>query len=172
MNRITEHLVGQFDRSWEMLTQAIEKVPDKRWRESVEIIDVPYSETKGMNVWYFADVVFHTIETVDFYTGDGPEGFEWGGRIGGTDWKKESPAMRASKISKKDMLQYISETKARLNNKLSSFSEDEVFEGDGFKPHQATRLEKFIYTLRHSMWHIGELGRAMRNWDCERISWR
>jgi hypothetical protein len=172
MNRITEHLVRQFDRSWEMLTQAIEKVPDERWTDSVESIEVPYSETKGMNVWYFSDVVFHTIETVDFYTGDEPKSFKWGGRIGGTDWKTETPAMRASRITKKDMLEYISETKDRLTKKLSSFSKDELFEPDGFKDYLATRLDKFIYAMRHSMWHIGELGRAMRNWDCERISWR
>lgn len=172
MNRIAEHLAKQFDRSWEILIQAIEKVPDERWTACVESIDVPYSEMKGMNIWYFSNVVFHAIETVDYYTEDSPKGFKWGGRIGSTDWKTETPAMRATKITKKDMLEYISETKDRLNKKLSSFSEDDFFEQDGFKDYLESRLDKFIYTLRHSMWHIGELSRAIRDFECDRLQWQ
>ena len=155
-----------------MLIQVIEKVPNERWTECVENINVPYSETKGLNVWYFSDVVFHAIETVDFYTGDSPKDFKWGGRIGGTDWKTETPTTRATKITKMEMLEYIKETKEKLNEKLTSFSDDDYFEQDGFKDYIPSRLDKFIYTIRHNMWHIGELGRAMREWDCERVSWR
>ncbi|MFX1606390.1 MAG: hypothetical protein ACFFDD_10825 [Promethearchaeota archaeon] len=172
MNRIAEHLVNQFDRSWAMLVQAIEKVPNEKWPECIESIDIPWSETEGMNVWYFSNTVFHTIETVDFYTRDTPNDFKWGYKIEGIDWKSESPSLTTSRITKKDMLEYLTETKDNLNKKLSSFSEDEFFEQDGFRKWQASRLAKFIYTLRHSMWHIGELGRAIRDWDCERISWR
>ena len=170
--KIAEHLIDQYNRSWVMLLQAIENVPDEKWTDSIESIEIPWSETKGMNVWYFSNVVFHTIQTVDFYTNDNPDDFQWGGRIGGIDWKTESPAVTASRVTKKDMREYLVETKDKLNEKLSSFSEEDFFEQDGIKEWQASRLAKFIYTVRHSMWHIGELGRAMRDWDCERITWR
>ena len=170
--RIAEHLIEQYDRSWNMLLQAIEKVPDEKWTASIEPVKKPWTETKGMNVWYFSSVVYHTIQTVEFYTYDNPDDMMWGGRIGGIDWKTESPEVTASRVMKEDMLKYLEETKSNLNNKLRSFSEDELFEKDGFKEWQASRLAKFIYTLRHSMWHIGELGRALRDWDCERIIWK
>ena len=172
MNRIAEQLVKQFDRSWEMLTQAIENVPDEKWTDSVENVNIPWSETKGKNVWYFSNRVFHIIQTVEFYARDDPNDFKWGGRIGGIDWKSESPEETASRIMKKDMLEYLSETKGSLSKKLSSFSDDELFEQDGFSEWQTSRFAKFIYTLRHSMWHIGELGRAMRDCNCERINWQ
>ncbi len=97
---------------------------------------------------------------------------KWGSRIGGIDWTTESPEVTASRITKKNMLDYLEETKTNLNKKLRSFSEDNLFEADGFSGWQDSRLAKFIYTVRHSMWHIGELGRAMRDYGCERISWR
>jgi hypothetical protein len=154
-----------------MLRLAIENVPDEKWIDCIETIDKPWSETKGMNVWYFSNVVYHTIQTVDFYTRDDPDDFKWGGRIGGIDWKTESPDITASRITKDDMLKYLDETRTNLSDKLRSFSEDELFERDGFKEWQESRLAKFIYTLRHSMWHIGELGRTLRNYECDRISW-
>lgn len=172
VNRISEHLIDQFDRSWMMLRQAIEKVPDEKWMDSVEAINTPWSETKGKNIWYFSYVVYHVIQTVEFYTKDDPDEMKWGQSIGGIDWKTESPEVSASRVTKKDMLEYLEETQTILNDKLRSFSEDDLFEADGFSRWQDSRLMKFIYTVRHSMWHIGELGRAMRNWNCERIIWR
>ena len=125
-----------------------------------------------MNVWFFSDRVYHIIQTVEFYTNDNPSDMKWGGRIGGIDWKSETPEVTASRITKEDMLKYMEETGNNLKAKLRSFSEDDLYETDGFKAHQPSRLAKFIYTLRHSMWHIGELSRALRDWDCERIIWR
>jgi hypothetical protein len=170
-SRIVEHLIEQYERSWKMLRQAIENVPDEKWTSSIEIIETPWSETKGMNVWYFSNIVYHAIQTVEFYTYDDPDDMKWGGRIGGIDWKTESPHVTASRVTKEDMLKYLEETKTNLIDKLGSFGEDDLFETDGFKEWQTSRLAKFIYTLRHSMWHIGELGRALRDWDCERIKW-
>ena len=171
-NRIAEHLIEQYERSWKMLQQAIEKVPDENWTASVVTVEKPWSETEGLNVWYFSNEVFHTIQTVEFYTYDKPDDMKWGQRIGGIDWKTESPEVTASRITKKDMLKYLEEAKSGFNDKLRSLSEDEFFESDGFERWQSSRLAKYIYTLRHSMWHIGELGRALREWDCERISWQ
>ncbi len=172
VNRISEHLIDQYERSWKMLRQAIDKVPDEKWTDSVETIDKPWNDTKGMNVWYFSNIVYHVIQTVEFYTNDDPDEMEWGHRIGGIDWKTETPEVTASRVTKKDMLDYMEETKTNLSEKLRSFSEDDLFDADGFSEWQDSRLMKFIYTLRHSMWHIGELGRVMRDWDCERVNWR
>ncbi|MFW9786115.1 MAG: hypothetical protein ACFFE2_03825 [Candidatus Thorarchaeota archaeon] len=171
VNRIAEHLIDQFNRSWKMLRQAIENVPEEKWTEHVESIDVPWNETKGMNVWYFSNIVYHVIQTVEFYALDDPDDMRWGHRIGGIDWKSESPEVTSSKIKKNDMLEYMEETMTFLNDKLRSFSEDEMFEADGFSGWQDSRLMKFVYTLRHSMWHIGELGRSLRNFECNRITW-
>jgi hypothetical protein len=172
VNRIAEHLIDQFNRSWKILLQAIDKVPDEKWTDSVETIDKPWTETKGMNVWYFSNIVYHVIQTVEFYAKDNPDEMKWGSRIGGIDWKTESPAVTASRITKKDMRDYLEETQTILNDKLRSFSEEDLFETDGFSGHLDSRLMKFIYTLRHSMWHIGELSMAVRDFECDRLQWQ
>jgi hypothetical protein len=170
--RIAENLVKQFESSWLMLRQCIENVPDEKWSVGLKIIDKPWAEAKGENIWYYSDRVYHIIQTVEFYTNDDPKAMKWGDRIGGIEWRKESPEVTASRIKKDDMLDYIEETEKKLRKKLMSFSDSDLFEVDGFSEWQDSRLAKFLYTMRHSMWHIGELSRAHREYDCKRISWQ
>ena len=171
-NRIAEHLVKQFEACWEILRQSIENVPDEKWAIGIEIINKPWSETKGMNVWYFSERVYHIIQTIEFYSNDDPSIMKWGSRIGGIDWKSESPETTAMRIEKDDMLNYLEEIKEKLEKKLRSFSDKDMFETDGFSEWQESRLAKFLYTMRHSMWHIGELSRALRDYECDRTKWR
>ncbi|MHA3963789.1 MAG: hypothetical protein AM325_009630 [Candidatus Thorarchaeota archaeon SMTZ1-45] len=170
--RIIEQLIEQFESSWLMLRQSIENVPDDKWDVGIEVIDKPWAEVKGQNIWYFSERIFHIIQTVEFYSSDEPEVMKWGGRIGGIDWRKESPQITASRIKKDDMIAYLEETKMKLRNKLRTFTDDDMFETDGFSKWQPSRLAKFLYTMRHSMWHIGELSRTLREWDCERLEWQ
>lgn len=170
--KIADHLVEQFEASWQLALETINKVPDEKWADGIERIDKPWSETEGMNVWYFSERVYHIIQTVEFYAADNPEGMKWGGRIGGIDWKSESPEETAKRITKGLMQEYLEEAKSNLENKLRSFSDDEYFETDGFSRWQPSRLAKFIYVLRHSMWHLGELSRSLREYDCEHTNWR
>lgn len=171
-NRVIEHLVQQFESSWIMLRQSIENVPDDKWASGIETITKPWAEAKGQNIWYFSERVYHIIQTVEFYSYDDQERMVWGGKIGGILWKKESPEVTASRIEKKNMLEYLEEIRKKLEEKLRSFSDNDLFETDGFSKRQPSRLAKFLYTMRHSMWHIGELSRALREWDCERLVWQ
>jgi hypothetical protein len=171
-NRIVKNLVKQFESSWLMLRQCIENVPDDKWSVGLKIIDKPWAEAKGENIWYYSDRVYHIIQTVEYYTNDDPKTMKWGGRIGGIEWRKESPEETAARIKKDDMIEYIEETEKKLRKKLRSFSESDLFDSDGFSEWQDSRFAKFLYTMRHSMWHIGELSRAHREYDCKRISWQ
>lgn len=171
-NRMIEHLVKQFESSWNILRQSITNVPDEKWATGIEKIDKPWNQTKGENVWHFSERVYHIIETVEFYMADSPESMKWGGRIGGIDWKTESPEVTASRIKKDDMVEYLEEIKEKLEMKLRSFSENDLFETDGFSEWQPSRLAKFLYTMRHSMWHLGELTHALRYYDSKRTSWQ
>jgi hypothetical protein len=171
-NRVVEHLVKQFESCWNILRQSIMNVPDEKWAIGIEKIDKPWNQTKGENVWYFSERVYHIIETVEFYMADTPESMKEGSRIGGIEWRKESPEETAHRIRKDDMLEYLEETKESLEKKLRSFSDSDFFETDGFSEWQSTRLAKFLYTMRHSMWHIGELSRSLRNYDCKRTNWQ
>ena len=170
--QIVEHLVKQYESSWNLLRQCIENVPDEKWDVGIKTIDKSWTEAKGENIWYFSYTVYHIIQTVEFYTYNDPKSMKWGASIGDIDWKTESPEVTASRIKKDDMLEYLEETKEKLEMKLRSFSESELFETDGFSEWQSSRLAKFLYTMRHSMWHIGELSRSLRDYDCKRTNWQ
>jgi len=171
-NRIIEHLVNQFESSWKILRQSVENAPDEKWAIGMKPINKPWAEAKGQNIWFFSERVYHIIQTVEFYSYDKPDFMKWGSRIGGIEWRKESPEATAARIKKDDMLEYLEETKDKLEKKLKSFSDDDLFETDGFSEWQSSRLAKFLYTLRHSIWHIGELSLALRSYDSERTSWQ
>ncbi|MFW9973878.1 MAG: hypothetical protein ACFFDQ_01245 [Candidatus Thorarchaeota archaeon] len=171
-DNIIEHLVNQFDSSWKLLREAIKYVPNDKWTMGIEPIKKSWAESKGRNIWYFSERVYHIIQTVEFYCADDPKSMKWGSRIGGIERKKESPEETAVRIKKEDMLEYLDEIKEKLELKLRSFSSDDLFTTDGFSEWQPSRLAKFLYTMRHSMWHIGELSKALRDWDGERVNWQ
>ncbi len=171
-DNLVEHLVSQFDSSWKMLRESIMKAPDDKWSMGIEPIKKSWAESKGRNIWYFSERVYHIIETVEFYSADDPKSMKWGSRIGGVEWKKESPEVTSSRIKKENMLDYLEEIKSKLESKLRSFSSEDLFNTDGFSEWQPSRLAKFLYTMRHSMWHLGELSKALRDWDSVRMSWQ
>ncbi|MHA2299953.1 MAG: hypothetical protein ACXACD_03260, partial [Candidatus Thorarchaeota archaeon] len=104
-------------------------------------------------------------------SGDDTEGIVWGGAIGGIDWKKESPHTTASRIEKNDMLIYLKKIESSLEAKLDSFSDKDLLEPDGFAKSHPNRLSKYLYLMRHTMYHLGELARVLRNCNCERLKW-
>jgi hypothetical protein len=55
---------------------------------------------------------------------------------------------------------------------IQSFSDKEMMQKDGFGEHLRSRYEKFLYLLRHSMYHIGELSRSLRERDNVKVIWR
>ncbi len=155
-----------------MLRQSIQNVPEEKWAMGIKSIDKPWAEVKGQNIWYFSERVFHIIQTVEFYTNNDPKRMKWGNRIGGIDWRTESPEETASRIKKDDMVEYLEDTKEKLEMKLRLFSGNDLFETDRFSEWQPSRLAKFLYTMRHSMWHLGELTHALRYYDSKRTSWQ
>ena len=156
-------LLSQFNSSWKMLHQAIEKVPEDLW-------------SKPGNNWTYSMNTYHIIETADFYSrpweGLTAEGMEWGKRAG-INWESESKTTideRVSRITKEDLLVYLEEIIYRISELLESLAENELLERDSFH-HHITVLEKLLYLLRHNMHHIGELNKTLRDSESERIKW-
>jgi hypothetical protein len=73
-----EALLSQFQSSWDMLRQAIDKAPEGCWNGTY-------------NGWTFSDTVYHIIATQEFYFRDTPEGMGWGGLYGDPKYKDDDP---------------------------------------------------------------------------------
>ncbi len=156
---ITKSLEGQFASCWQMLEAAMASVTDDKWHS-------------GVGKWHFSLTAYHVIETAQFYISSDPDSMMWGGRAGfewgeGVDIKREI----LPKLTKDLVNSYLRETKESLGNLLGSTKNQNILEKDGFYWFSSI-LEKLMYLLRHTMYHIGELSRALRDWDCEHAKWR
>ncbi len=157
-SEIAKSLARQFKGTWDMLRQAIDKVPSECW-------------TRGKENWCYSLRVYHVIETAAFYSRETPEGMKWGTRLGTEDWWEKMTAQEAAELlTKEDMTAYLKEMEVHVETALAAYTDASLLEQDGFHWF-ASILEKYQYLLRHNSYHIGELALALREWDCERIKW-
>ena len=155
---ISKSLTGQFSRSWKMLEAAIASVTDEKWHS-------------GVGKWFFSLTAYHVIETAQFYMGSDPDAMKWGGKAG-FDWKEGIDVKKKilPKLTKDLVKSYLTETREKLNSLLSSMTNQDLQQVDGFHWFDSI-FEKMVYLLRHNMHHIGELSRTLRDWDCEPVKW-
>jgi hypothetical protein len=158
-------LLQQFNKNWNMLHQAIENAPEKYWKE----VQVDESE----NVWSYLWNIFHIIETADYYSRNTPETMEWGKKAG-INWDNDLHEViteKKDRITKTHLKNYLEEIENRITKTFESVYDLELLNKDDFHWFQSI-YEKYLYLLRHDMHHIGELNKALRDWNCTRISWQ
>ncbi|MHA2213265.1 MAG: hypothetical protein ACW992_08905, partial [Candidatus Thorarchaeota archaeon] len=143
---------------WKMLRQAIENIPDSQWHY-------------GANEWFYSLTVYHIVETAEFYVNSSPEAMVWGKR-GGFVWDdvKDIKSDVLPRITKESQIEYASDIGSCIDSLLKSITPDELSQPDGFHWFSSV-FEKLLYLLRHCAHHVGELNRALRESDNERISW-
>jgi hypothetical protein len=158
MKEVIQVLIRQYDDMWEMLTQAINNVSDDLW-------------AKEDNEWYFSLTAYHVVETADFYKRSTPKGMEFGKRLGQVDWWKNIGRQKAAlRLSKDLILEYLTEVKTQLRTTLENSSKKDLLSNDKFHWFDS-RLEKYVYLLRHNTYHIGELAKKLRSEGNARIKW-
>ena len=151
-----EALLSQFQSSWNMLSQAIDNVPDGCWN-------------KTYNDWTFSDTVYHIIATQEFYFRDAPEGMRWGRLYGDPKYKTDS--LEKFYPGKAVLLEYQGRLEGEINEFFDTKNDGDLEMNDGFKEWLPNVHVKLLYLLRHNAHHIGELARMLREWDAERVSW-
>ncbi|MHA1194215.1 MAG: hypothetical protein ACTSP9_18365 [Promethearchaeota archaeon] len=153
---IKQGLTTQYESMFNLLQQALDNVPDKRW----------YTEKDDWNYAYF---LYHTLEAIEFYFRDSPSGMKWRKLMGSKeDFEKDKKAYYPSKEKIKE---YLTETKEQAMGILENISYQKLLEQDGFKKFNSV-FEKLIYLLRHCHQHIGELSLKIREWKSERVKWK
>ena len=158
--RIGYVLSSQFNNSWRMLRQAINSITDEYW-------------SRTTNDWSFSWNIYHIIETAEFYIRDSPNGMNWGYHAG-INWNSDSENITNEKkqnISKDRLLNYLKDIEDRVDQFLRNSSNDYLYGTDDFDEGTLPILDKIIYLLRHSMFHIGELSKFLRDSNCVRIKW-
>jgi len=159
ISTLSSMLMIQFKDKWNHLNQVIDKVPEEKFHE-------------GEDNWRFSWILFHIIETADFYSRNTPDTIKWGHKAG-FDWKKSSKEEIAEKrlaITKNLLREYSKEIEQRIEQFLSDVSDRDLLKKDDFHWFDSI-LGKLVYMLRHNAFHIGELARILRGWDGNKFKW-
>lgn len=153
-------LALQYDKIFNMTTEGIDKVSEKLWK-------------LYKNDWRYAWNSFHIVETISYHLQDGPNEMKWGERAG-INWEKDkgdSLIEKMNKITKDLVKSYIIEVKENLNQKFKNTSDAEFLSKDEFG-YFSSNLERHIYSIRHAIFHAGELNKTLRDNNEKRIKWQ
>jgi len=157
---VVASLIDHFNRTWGMLREAIEALPEEEWRAGDVEQFVP------------ARQALHIIETAEFYSGewDGKE-FPWGERFG-CDWE-DSPVEKLP--DQRDMLAYLDEARAKVEAWLTKRGDDGLLgepQDKRFPWTGTCELGRALYLMRHSHHHLGKIHNELRRRGIDRPEWR
>jgi hypothetical protein len=137
-----------------MLENSIREFTSEQWSKGVSGFETP------------AKVTYHNTDVLDyFFRKDREAEYIWGQRFGKSWWElldEEQP-------SPESQLAYLADLKERAKEHFANLQDSQLFEPFEDRP---TRLEYYLYALRHTMHHQGALnalsvyhGNDTDNWE-------
>jgi len=150
-------MLGEFESMKRMIEEAIEK-GDDRFNDSV-------------NDWSYSWTLFHIIEAIDFYMQYTPDGFKWG-QAAGLDYENmndETVAQKKKLITREMLREYLDEIWPVVQEKVAKVKLDDMDEFKNVHKYTKSVYDKYLFTFRHAMLHLGELAKTLRDWNCERL---
>jgi hypothetical protein len=151
---ITTEVADQFERVFGLLRKGVGLFSPTVWRES----DSNYMRPAGL--------VYHMLETVDFYTsGKTVDDYPWGHRFN-VDWEEKDSEKFPTQEA---MLVYLEEMEARVRNWLEQADPTTI---ETLHPATGTTwLGKAIYILRHTQHHTAEMGIVLAQKEGKDLGW-
>jgi len=136
-------LIEQYKHTFRIVNQEIERFTDQDWLEGFSFFQVPVNQA------------VHLLDCLDFYfREDEVDDYQWGYRFGGGWWELDEEQLPG----KNEVLDYTRELEYLILEKLASLDDVSLSETSPIQFEWAqTRLGLYIYALRHTLHHHGEL---------------
>lgn len=155
---LSEILVKELKVTFEMINDAISKLDGEFWKQDE-------------NDWNYGYILFHVIEAIDFYLEDSADVWKPMTEISQNSREKETEALKG--VDQSYFYNYLNQVEEKAIEVLNQLGDDLLLENDGFAPRGfISRYHKLSYVIRHSMFHLGELTKSLRNNELDRIEWR
>lgn len=159
----SDALLREFDKTFQMLRHAIYLAPDNKW-------DVEFGEQTMVGV------VYHIIETINYYNQRHHDDWVFGTHLGITKDMEETKreliwSTKVNKLTKKILNTYLEETKNNLALTLATLDNEQLSEADAFEWFPS-RLDKYLYTLRHTMHHLGWVATHINSMNVTKLRWQ
>lgn len=150
-------LIGQFQHTLAIFYEEVNRFTDQQWISGISFFQVPVKQA------------MHLLDCLEFYFAwKSHDGYPWGSRFGGGWWE-----LKDEQLPDKDtLLMHSREIEAQIMAELSSLEDEELL-----KPLKQTygwaktRLGHYIYALRHTVHHHGQLAALASYHGHEGGSW-
>ena len=150
-------LVDQYQRTFKMLYEEIERFDDEHWATGISFFQIPVKQA------------MHIVDCLDYYFSGKPgDQYQWGHRFGGGWWELSDDQLPDIAT----LLEYTREIEGRVISELTALDDDDLanpFEIDGSGK---TLLGHYVYALRHTMHHHGQLAVLSVHHSNEGGSWK
>ena len=138
---IVNALKKSYRNTMGLVRDTIQNADDEKWRRGEHFIQVP------------AKLAYHNIECLDFYfRPDGMKQFEWGKRFGRSYWQLSSE----DQPTQEELITYLDEITERIFTHFDALDDEMLVEPFPNNP-EWTRIEQYLYALRHTDHHQGSL---------------
>ena len=138
---IVNALKKSFRNTMGLIRDTIQNADDAKWRQGEHFIQVP------------AKLAYHNIECLDFYfRPDDMKKFVWGKRFGKSYWQLSNE----DQPTQKELLIYLDEITERIFAHFDALDDAMLVEPFPNNP-ERTRIEQYLYALRHTDHHQGSL---------------
>jgi hypothetical protein len=152
-----QDLVKEFQHTFRIIYEEIERFDDQQWLRGLDSFMTP------------VNIAMHIFDCLDFYFHNKPdEVYIWGHHFSGGWW--ELPAEQLP--SKQLMLDYAHSLEIRILAEIDGLSDADLTKPWIFGSESATILGHYVYAMRHTVHHHGELaalavfhGKAGGSWD-------
>ena len=135
-------LLEQFQRMLKILKEEIGRFDDNNWRTGINGYQIP------------AKLAIHTTDALDYYFREDLETpYRWGHRFTDGKWWELSGEQFPSQA---EILTYCDDLEARIIRHLNSLDDSNLTE-HWPKVDGSTRLGHYIYAIRHTTHHHGEI---------------
>lgn len=143
MNKtVVNDLVDQYQRAFRMLYTTLEEFSEQQWLTGISFFIIPVR------------LSLHIVDTLDYYfSGRMPEAYVWGYRFGGGWWELGQDQLPA----KAAVVDYLREVEARAVAELTALEDADLSRPYEIDDSGDTYLGHYIYALRHTMHHQGQL---------------
>ncbi len=154
---IVKDLIVQFEHTFRIIYEEIERFSNDEWVTGISFFQVPVKQA------------MHLLDCLDFYFGEKEPGeYQWGYRFGGGWWELPDAKMP----DKTAVLAYAHELESKILRHLSSLDDDDLSKPCPFVFEWVnTRIGFYIYALKHTLHHHGQLSVLSVNYGHEGGSW-
>jgi len=154
---ISRSLLEAFRLTWDMYEDAIKNIPEDHWR----IGDIDYLIPSR--------IVYHVLETADFYSSSKPEGFPWGHRFNVNCWDASPEQLPTKDQARK----YHEEMRDKVGDWLRGMEDSDLLSSEtAFHWTGGSVLGRVLYLLSHYRQHMGEINAELRRHGLPRIKWQ